>query len=378
MSMAIAIFRECLGLRPPSLKAVKKRAEQLGFSYAQLYHVAGNWWLSLAASACADAVLCASGRVPVASECWIITQHSQGPLLLVWRNGQLMRVAQQSLQRCADEYKQHQQNPNETAHKTVVCQHYGCLTGLPSPWSEVAESQPPSVQSLVALAQLPSIPLFKKKRRLRYVTGAIVLLLVGVAILLGVNGLQPDKKVVSPVPDTTTEPLQLSYLPLTAVMDEVLAVARHPWQGPWQLTQVNVKQAVLNAHYQAYTPLALYSADEALELPPSANGGQRLQQVNTTPLQVSAQPLLTMLSVWQADRLQHELLIEQRPGLMLKRLGRRWQFEWQGWGLTQVQELATRLQDSALVLQELKLLNTAIGWQGQLVLTQPTPQPEPI
>ena len=360
MQLAIGLFRECWGMQQPPLKAVRQRAQQLGYHYARLYFIAGNWWLSLATAECCDLVLCLSCQLNQHSDCWILVKHGQGPLLIRWHQGQLVRVCQQSLTACVEEFEQ------QCRDKTgVMCLQHGWNEPLPSPWQGAQQLDVKfSQQMLLALDQLHHLPIYRRRRRIQQ--GALLLLLLSLTTVIVWHLATPTKVKKSHV----TTVLTTNWLPADQVMAVLVPVASVRWEGPWELTEVTLDGAQLVFNYRGHGPLALHSL-------------QTTDSINWRPLPQSVQLKRRnqLLLAWQTraadggpsqQELQQEALIllaEQRPGLSLFQQGQRLTLRWQNWSLTQLSELVHRLLPLALHSHSATLQASANGWNGEWVLT---------
>ncbi|RUO44883.1 hypothetical protein [Idiomarina aquatica] len=362
MHLAIGLFRECWGIRQPPLKAVRQRAEQLGYHYARLYFVGGNWWLSLATSECCDLVMSVSAELDQHSDCWILVKHGQGPLLIHWHQGQLVRVCQQPLAACVEEFQQQCRD-----RAAAQCLQHGWNEELPAPWTDAGQVPVKfRHQRLLALEQLHYLPNYRRRRRLR-LTAALLLAVGGAAVGLWYGW--PTKPAMDHDADATAVAV-LSWLPAGQVMTALLPVAASRWQGPWELTGITLSGASLSFEYRGHAPLALHSLQRT-----DAVGWQTASQ--RMPLTRRQQLSLTLQRRTQAEaptvsELHGEallLLAEQRPGLSLSQQGQQLILRWQNWSLAQLNELIQRLLPLALHSDSASLQAVGKGWNGEWVLT---------
>lgn len=373
MQHAVALFRECWGIKRPQVKALKQRAAVLGYHYAQLYFIDGNWWLALAMSACSDAVLGLSARVNAQQECWILANHAQGPLLIVWRRGRLVRICQQSLEACAQEFER-----DADTSKPIQCLQHGWLVELPAPWTTAAEVNYCNQQRLRPLEQLKQLPVYQKLRRrwqVLMLASAVVLVLlllgvwqalhttaVGVTTAAGEKPFNARRWVYSPA----------QRLPLHVLTTHIADIAASPWQGVWQLKRIELRGQQLVAQYQGESPLALYSHGQPPLLLTRYPPTQRLVRQQSTPLTGKRVITSTTLPALAASQLLQDLAIENRPRLTMTRQARQWSFSWQQWSFAQFLELTERLASLPLHVSALTLNDTPLGWNGRLTLINPT------
>lgn len=367
MQAAVGVFRECWGVKRPPVKAVQERAKSLGYRYAQLYFIAGNWWLSLAMAACADAVLGISAKVRPQAQCWILVKHGNGPLLIIWQQGRLHRVCQQSLTDCVAECN----SADACVEEQQYIQH-GWVEPLPEPWADAADVDYDRSQRLVALESLPQLALYRKPRRRWQWLVVLALLLTAAAggwWMLAPVGTEHSKAQLEAVNAGANGVRQ--RLPLAAVFAQVEPLAMRRWQGAWQLQSVELKGTHLTTRYHGYAPLALYSMQQTDVINSGANQQQPITRSQVQDISTVQQPSADQLSPWRSDALLRALLTENRPGLKIQRLGSQWQFNWQHWSLPQLRELSQRLAAVPLHLQKLSLIPSEQGWNGNLTLTNP-------
>lgn len=372
MQTAVGVFRECWGVQRPPVKVVQQRAKTLGYRYAQLYRIAGNWWLSLAMASCTDAVLGISVRVLPQAHCWILVKHGQGPLLVVWEQGRLQRVCQQSLADCVAE-----SSAARTAGSSEEVQYlrHGWLDTLPEPWRDAADIDYDRSHRLVSLESLPQLPVYKTpRRRLQWLLALLLSVIVISAVygwwLQQRPGIDKQQLAISNAPPASANTVNRQRLPLSAVIDRLMPLAKNRWQGAWQLQSLQLQGAQLIARYHGYAPLALYAMNDTDHIGAITAPQQPLLRSNVEDLSAHQQPLSKRLGRWRGDAFLRALLIENRSGLNVARRGERWQFSWQHWSLPQVNELSQRIAAAPLHLQQLVLTPSELGWDGNLTLTE--------